>query len=143
MLHYHWHYFFQGASKPSEEETETNGVLTSPNFGDGLTYPNDLNNKQTIQVEEGKAIKIHFTHWDVEHSPGGECDYVTITEGDGTTLADLGLDFGILSLRDIPEFLVSKTDTVHVLFHTDDSVQRAGWRLIWGEFKSVYTSPTN
>ena len=117
--------------------------MTSPNFGDGLTYPNDLNNKQTIQVEEGKAIKIHFTHWDVEHSPGGECDYVTVTEGDGTTLANIRPSAGSFSLRDIPEFLVSKTDTVHVLFHTDDSVQRAGWRLIWGEFKSVYTSPTN
>ena len=142
MLHYHWHDFFEGASKPSEEENETNGVLTSPNFGDDLTYPNNLDSKQTIQVEEGKVIKIHFTHWDVEHSEG---DYVSISdsEGDGTTLAYLGLDFGILSLRDIPEFLVSKTDTVHVGFHTDNNVQRAGWRLIWGEYKSVYTSQMN
>ena len=144
MLHYHWHHFFQGASKPSEEETETNGVLTSPNFGDGLTYPNNLDNKQTIQVEEGKAIKIHFTHWDVEECGG--CDYVTITEGDGSEyheLANIRPDDRSFSLKDIPDFIVSKTDTVHVRFHTDRSGQRAGWRLIWGEYTSVYASQMN
>ena len=98
MLHYHWYAFFEGASKPSEEENETNGVLTSPNFGDGLTYPNNLDNKQTIQVEEGKAIKIHFTDWDVEPSPGGKCDYVTITEGDGSTLANIRYQIFLNSL---------------------------------------------
>ena len=107
--------------------------MTSPNFGDGLTYPNDLNNKQTIQVEEGKAIKIHFTHWDVETSPGGVADYVTITEGDGTTLANIRPNDRGFSLKDIPDFLVSKTNTVHVLFRTDENGQRPGWRLVWGE----------
>merc|ERR1712037_553371 len=99
--------------KPSERET--NGVLTSPNFGDGLTYPNDLNNKQTIKVEEGKAIKIHFTHWDVDQSPGGICDYVTIAEGDESTLADIRPKTPEFGLGDIAEEFVSKTDTVHVL----------------------------
>ena len=107
--------------------------MTSPNFGDGLTYPNDLNNKQTIQVEEGKAIKIHFTHWDVEWSPGGQADYVTITEGDGSTLADIRPKTPDFGLGDIAEEFVSKTDTVHVLFNTDENGQRPGWRLIWGE----------
>ena len=107
--------------------------MTSPNFGDGLTYPNNLDNKQTIQVEEGKAIKIHFTVWDVEPSPGGKCDYVTITEGDGTTLANIRPSTPSFGLKDIAEEFFSKTDTVHILFHTDDSINRQGWRLIWGE----------
>ena len=136
MLHYHWHDFFEGASKPSEEENETNGVLTSPNFGDGLTYPNNLDSKQTIQVDEGKVIKIHFTHWDVEHC----CDYVTITEGDGSTLADIRPKTPDFGLGDIAEEFVSKTDTLHVLFHTDTDPRPptlAGWRLVWGEYKSA------
>ena len=111
--------------------------MTSPNFGDGLTYPNNLDNKQTIQVEEGKAIKIHFTDWDVEPSPGGQCDYVTITEGDGTTLANIRPDPPGFSLKDIPEFIVSKTDTVHVFFRTDSDYESGGWRLTWGKCKSA------
>ena len=108
------------------------GVLTSPNFGYN-DYPNNLNNNQTIKVEGGKAIKIHFTHWDVDQSPGGICDYVTITEGDGSTLADIRPKTPEFGLGDIAEEFVSKTDTVHVLFNTDENGQRPGWRLIWGE----------
>ena len=106
------------------------GVLTSPNFG--KAYPNNLNYEQTIQVEEGKAIKIHFTHWDVETSPGGE-HYVSITEGDGSTLANIRPNTPDFDLGDIAEEFVSKTDTLHVLFHTDENGQRPGWRLTWGE----------
>ena len=115
------------------------GVLTSPNFGRG-DYPNNLNYEQTIQVEEGKAIKIHFTHWDVETSPGGEQDYVTITEGDGSTLANIRPNTPDFDLGDIAEEFVSKTDTLHVLFHTDSnprSLPHIGWRLVWGEYKSA------
>ena len=82
-------------------------------------------------------IKIHFTHWDVEQSPGGECDYVTVTEGDGTTLANIR-PARSFSLKDIPEFLVSKTDTVHVFFRTDSDYESGGWRLTWGKYKSAF-----
>jgi len=125
-----WRLEWSSARKPSEEENETEGVLTSPNFGVG-DYPNDLDYKQTIKVETGKAIKIHFTDWNVEPSPGGHVDYVTITEGDGSTLADIRPDDHGFALKDIPDEFVSKTDTVHVLFHTDESVGKSGWRLIW------------
>ena len=130
------HKFVKGAPKPSEEGIETNGVLTSPNFGIG-DYPNNLDNKQTIKVEKGKAIKIHFTDWVVERVPGGQADYVTLTEGDGSTLANIRPNTPSFGVKDIPEEFVSKTDTVHVLFHTDDSLQESGWRLIWGEYQST------
>merc|ERR1712130_633948 len=63
-----WRLEWSSAPKPSEEVDETEGVLTSPNFGVG-DYPNDLHYKQTIKVETGKAIKIHFTDWNVESLP--------------------------------------------------------------------------
>ena len=106
--------------------------MTSPNFGVGV-YPNDLDYKQTIKVEKGKAIKIHFTDWEVELWLGRRCDDVTITEGDGSTLANIRSEEHDFGVKDIPEF-VSKTDTVHVLFRTDESVGESGWRLIWGEY---------
>ena len=115
---------------------ETNGILTSPNFGVD-DYPNNLNDKQTIQVEKGKAVKIHFTDFDLEGSPGGACDYVTITEGDGSTLVDIRPNSPSFGLKDVAEDFVSRTDTVHVLFRTDNSVTKRGWRLIWGEYKGA------
>ena len=123
---------FKGASKASKGENETNGVLTSPNFGVAF-YPHNLNLKQTIQVEKGKAIRIHFTDFDVEQTPHGQCDYVVITEGDGSTLANIRPSTPSFGLKDIADEFFSKTDTVHILFHTDDSINRQGWRLIWGE----------
>ena len=118
------------------------GVLTSPNFGSG-DYPTNLDYKQTIQVVEGKTIKIHFTDWDVARpswSQSSELDYVTFTEGDGSTLADIRPNHPDFDLGDIAEEFVSKTDTLHVLFHTSHfprSRVRTGWRLVWGEYKSA------
>ena len=97
-------------------------------------YPNDLNDKQTIQVEKGKAIRILFTDFDVETSGlYHDMDYIIITEGDGSTLATIHPDDRSFGRTAFAEEFISKTDTVHVLFHTDSSVRRAGWRLIWGE----------
>ena len=31
--------------------------------------------------------------------------------------------------------LTSVTETVHVLFHTDESVTRTGWRLKWSKLR--------
>merc|ERR1719365_573727 len=125
-----WRLEWSSAPKPPEEESKTNGVLTSPNFG-LEDYPNDLNNKQTIQVEKGKAVKIHFTDFIVEASRDEDCDYVTITEGDGSLIATIRPNHPGFGVEDIPEDFISRTDTVHVLFRTDGSVTRRGWRLIW------------
>ena len=121
------------------------GVLTSPNFGSG-DYPTNLDYKQTIQVEEGKTIKYHFTDWDVaswspssEQWASGQVDYVTFTEGDGSYYAIRAFELG-----DMAEEFVSKSNTLHVLFHTDSDPRTSGrdrggsgWRLVWGEYKSA------
>ena len=118
------------------------GVLTSPNFGSG-DYPTNLDYKQTIQVEEGKTIKYHFTDWDVaswspssEQWASGQVDYVTFTEGDGSYYAIRAFELG-----DMAEEFVSKSNTLHVVFHTAPeprtSPPGSGWRLLWGEYKSA------
>ena len=116
---------------------ETNGVLSSPNFDPRWPYPNNLDAKQTIQVEEGKAIRIHFTYFHLEPASRVDADYVAITEGDGSPLASIRATFNGFGLKDIAEEFVSKTNAVNVLFHTGPSIHRefyTGWRLIWGEF---------
>ena len=122
---------FQGSSPSSsvERELATSGVLTSLNFPE--RYFNGLHIIQKIQVPEGNTIRIRFTDFDCER----EYDTVTITDGrDGSRL---GLFDGMANSDDDwqTKEIISKTDTVEVLFHTDGSRSYTGWRLDWGEHK--------
>ena len=125
---------FQGSSPSSsvERELATSGVLTSPNFPE--RYLDRLDIVKKIQVPEGNTIRIRFTDFDCER----EYDYVTITDNDGTRL---GLFDGGENSEDDwrTKEIVSNTDTVEVLFHTDSSGTRTGWRLDWGEYKVLNT----
>ena len=74
-------------------------------------------------MEQGLVIAIKFTSFDVPD----DCDYdsLNITEGDGTPLMDETCG------SDLPPDLTSTTDTVRVIFRTDDDTAGSGWRLEW------------
>ena len=103
-------------------------TMTSPFFPGN--YPDNFCQIRTIEVPEGNFINIKFTHFDIETSDDG--DYVQITDGDGTFLGHFGarhqLEMGNTTFN-----VSSYTETVHVLFHTDRSGARSGWRLEWSE----------
>merc|ERR1719391_1391102 len=132
------------------ESLPTSGHLTSPNFP--ANYPLELHERKTIEVAKGNVIKIHFTDLDVERP----YDYVDIIDGDGTFLAHFGLQYkldegddgegsgdgsgegsGEVGERQ-ERVIISFTETVHVLFHTDDSVSLSGWRLEWSSFPASW-----
>ena len=117
---------FQGSSA-SEGDQPTSGVLTSPNYP--KAYPNNLNLVQKIQVPEGNTIWIRFPFFECER----KYDTVTITDKDGTRLGFFDSNFN--SHDDWRKEIVSNTDTVEVLFHSDESATRRGWRLDWGKYK--------
>ena len=123
---------FQDSSPSSsgERELATSGVLTSLNYPE--IYLNGLDYVQKIHVPEGNTIRIRFTDFDCEPF----YDTVTITDKDGTRL---GLFDGGENSEDDwrTKEMVSNTDTVEVLFHTDSSGTRTGWRLDWGKHKVV------
>jgi len=110
-------------SPSSEEELARTGVLTSLNFPKG--YSSNIDQVQKIQAPEGNNIRIRFTDFECER----EFDTVTITDKDGTRLALF--DGGANSDDEWRKEIVSNTDTVEVLFHTDGSVVHKGWRLDW------------
>ena len=103
------------------EEQALEGVISSPGFSSGDDYPPNYENTWTIEVPKGKTIKINFTDYKVETC----CDVVRITDGDKTVLKEDRSKPG-------KKPLVSRTDTVEVIFKSDSSGQRRGWRLEWG-----------
>ena len=110
-----------------EKELATSGVLTSLNFPE--RYPTNLDIVQKINVPEGNTIRIRFSDFECERL----CDTVKITDKDGTRLFDG--DHNDWRTKEI----VSNTDTVEVLFHTDGSSSYSGWRLDWGNYKVLIT----
>ena len=123
-----------GALSEEPESLPTSGHLTSPNFP--ANYPNKLHERKTIKVAKGNVINIHFTDLDLERP----YDYVDIIDGDGTFLGHFGprhnLDEGVDgegSSEGGERMITSFTEWVHVLFHTDDSESRSGWRLEWSK----------
>ena len=110
-----------GALPEEPESLPTSGVMTSPNFP--ADYTNDIHQRKTIQVAEGKVVNIHFTDYDVER----RIDYLELSDGDGTNLGHFA------SMDDIKGNITSHTETVFVLFHTDGSVTKRGWSLEWSK----------
>ena len=125
-----------GALPEEPESLPTSGHMASPGFP--RNYPNDLHERKTIEVAKGNIINIHFTDFELEKPD--EVDYVEITDGDGTLLGHFGArhysDRGERTKKGmkIPD-ITSITETVHVLFHTDESVTRHGWRLDWSKYR--------
>jgi len=133
---------------PEEPESlPTSGVMTSPNFPGN--YPDNLHERKTIEVAKGSVINIHFTDYELE-SPD-QVDYLEITDGDGTLLGHFGAAHFVdnsgggggrrkgIKISD----LTSVSEIVHVLFHTDESVTRSGWRLEWSSSASEEERPTS
>ena len=109
------------------------GVVTSPNHPDD--YPDNLDKTQTIEVESGKILRLEFTYFavwvcDITTCP---CDFVKITDGDGTTLMNnsCGYSDPSSSVYFLPPIITTRSNRVEIFFHTDGSHTQAGWSLIW------------
>ena len=96
---------------------------------------------EQIEVENGKILRMEFTYFAVQICRSDyscQCDYVRITDGDGTTLMDNSCGY---SSRDpsysyyfLPPTITSRSNRVDVLFHTyddNDYGSRSGWNLSW------------
>ena len=98
-------------------------MVTSPNHPNN--YPNNFRRTNTIEVEEGLIVEMHFTAFDVEFDSTCDYDHVTIKSGDGTTLMEKTCG------SSLPATLTSPSNIVEIHFHTNDWGPRSGWRLTW------------
>ena len=115
------------------------GVVTSPNHPS--YYPNNLNKTQFIEVESGKILRLEFTHFAVGVCSWGgnintcSCDFVKITDGDGTTLMDNSCGHSSFdpshSLHFQLPIITTRSNRVEIFFHTDYRYTDSGWSLSW------------
>ena len=106
------------------------GVVTSPNHPHD--YPNGLNKTETIQVEEGLALRLEFAAIDIQYNGDSPCinwDYLRIRDNDGTIL--MKEKCGSV----LPPNITSLTNIVHIDFHTDSDTTRTGWKITWSAVK--------
>ena len=82
-------------------------------------------------VPKGNIITIQMTHKELEYAE--YADYVRITEGPGTGPTLKRYHGKSTGWRDE---VLSKTEVVTVMFTTDGSVIRKGWRLEWGKCRN-------
>ena len=120
-----------------EESMPKSGVLTSPNYP--KSYPNNHDSTQTIKVAAGKTIRYNFTDFKTERN----YDYVQLVGDDGIDLTYLlsgkccGPRSSAMSKSEWEQLATSgfysKSNIMHVKFHTDSSGQSSGWRMEWTE----------
>merc|ERR1711962_1237505 len=99
------------------------GVVASPNYP--APYPNNFRRSETIEVDQGKTISLEFIAFNVEFERSCRYDYLTITDGDGTTLLEKHCG------NSLPAPIRSRSNIINLYFYTDHSVQKSGWRANW------------
>jgi len=103
------------------------GIITSPNFPNN--YPNDVLKTYTIPFTSGDFVVIEFTDFNLEGRRGCPWDWVTIRDHRGNTLLPKTCE------SSIPNTIYAPTEKwwfpVEVIFHSDYSVTRKGFRLEW------------
>ena len=114
----------------------TPGVITSPNHP--ADYPDNLEMTRHISVKKGKILRLEFTAfavWVCGDIETCSCDFVKITDGDGTTLMDKICGYSdekpSHNLYFQPPIITSKTNKVEIYFHTNRKKARSGWSLRW------------
>ena len=114
------------------------GTLQSHNFPN--KYPNNQDETYNVEVQTGKTIEIIFETFELEVSnlnciinitvywwkAHSRCsyDWLKIMDGSTTLLEET-------CGSNVPTKLLSQTNKVEIIFHTDFSVTKRGFKLQW------------
>ncbi|NXG25165.1 MASP1 protease, partial [Grallaria varia] len=102
--------------------TQRSGVITSADFPS--PYPKSSDCLYRIELEEGFFITLDFEDsFDVEDHPEVTCpyDYIKIKAGQK--------EFGPFCGEKSPGRIETQTNSVQILFHSDNSGENRGWKL--------------
>ncbi|XP_060130226.1 mannan-binding lectin serine protease 1 isoform X3 [Zootoca vivipara] len=102
--------------------TQRNGVINSPDFPN--SYPKSSDCLYRIELEEGFFITLEFNdNFDIEDHPEVTCpyDYVKIKAGHQ--------EFGPFCGEKSPGRIETRSNSIQILFHSDNSGENGGWKL--------------
>ena len=94
------------------------GDIASPNHP--ANYSRNIKRTDTIQVEQGHAVILDFTAFDIA-SP----DFLKITDGDGSKLLDNTHG------SSLPQRVTSRSNVMDIYFTSDSAVEKTGWSANW------------
>jgi len=96
--------------------------IKSPN--NPLHYPNNIDETYALEVAPGSKIELKFTSFDIEKHTSCIYDYVEVLDSDGSQIMK---ECGHV----IPDAVTSKSNTMTVKFHSDNSVTHKGFHAVW------------
>ncbi|XP_019359011.1 PREDICTED: mannan-binding lectin serine protease 1 isoform X1 [Gavialis gangeticus] len=102
--------------------TQRSGVITSADFPN--PYPKSSDCLYRVELEDGFFITLQFEDSiDIEDHPEVSCpyDYIKIKAGP--------LEFGPFCGEKSPGRIETQTNSVQILFHSDNSGENRGWKL--------------
>merc|ERR1712142_387816 len=111
----------------SSSLAQKQGIETSENFPEN--YPINLDKNYTIEADD--IFAIEFSNFEVENHSSCSYDWVMIVDGDGSVLMPKKCG------SEIPAPVTTNTNTAVVIFHSDYSVNKPGFRLQWKTVASV------
>ena len=110
---------------PYETEVIIPGTnITSPNYP--AEYGNDQDCEITITFTS--RIRLLFLAFDLEHSYGCPYDYLRIFDGPSPSSPPLSQE-GNLCGSTIPQPISSTGNILHILFHSDSSTAKTGFKI--------------
>ncbi|XP_053165716.1 mannan-binding lectin serine protease 1 isoform X3 [Hemicordylus capensis] len=104
--------------------TQRNGVINSPDFP--RSYPKSSDCLYRIELEEGFFISLQFEdNFDIEDHPEVSCpyDYIKIKAGNQ--------EFGPFCGEKSPGRIETRSNSIQILFHSDNSGENEGWKLMY------------
>ncbi|XP_069830530.1 mannan-binding lectin serine protease 1 isoform X2 [Dendropsophus ebraccatus] len=102
--------------------TQRSGIISSADFPS--PYPKSSDCLYRIELEEGFVVNLHFDdNFDIEDHPEVLCpyDYIKIKAG--------RKEFGPICGEKSPGRIETGSNSVQILFHSDNSGENGGWRL--------------
>jgi len=115
----------------------SSGVIQSTNYP--ANYPNKDDLRFPLEVAAGSTIQLTFQDFSLEPANGCVYDFVKVLDSDGTT------ELKKLCGDSLPSPIRSKGNKMTVLFHSDHSVNKKGfkaaWKAVTGTSSGEVTSP--
>ncbi|XP_075717912.1 mannan-binding lectin serine protease 1 isoform X3 [Rhinoderma darwinii] len=102
--------------------TQRSGTISSADYPS--PYPKSSDCLYRIELEEGFVVNLHFDdNFDIEDHPEVSCPYDYLKIKAGKT------EFGPICGEKSPGRIETGSNSVQILFHSDNSGENGGWRL--------------